>query len=271
MIRSASASASASVLPRIGETTNSTLQSSGLRPLAAMRARTSSRYSFIPSMPVATAMIESALRDANARPRGEAPACTNTGWPCGDRTVFSGPRDPVVLPDEVADLHLRVVGVGVGLAVHHDRFRIPRVPQLAHDVEVLVGQVVALVVLGQRVHAEVLGGAVLGGADDVPAEAAPGHGVDRRRHPGQHPGRVEAGRHGGDDAEPLGRVGEHRGQRHRVVLGREHGVLERALHGAAVRVRHHAGVLEDDVVEARPLERLGERHEEVAGEVGAVR
>ena len=71
-IRSASAWASSSVLPRIGETTNSTLQSSGLRPFAAMRARTSSRYSFIPSMPVATAMIESALRDANARPGGRS-------------------------------------------------------------------------------------------------------------------------------------------------------------------------------------------------------
>ena len=74
--------------------------SSGLRPNDTAWRRTSSRYCFMPSMPLAVAMIESACLAAKARPRGEPPACTNTGLPCGERTVFSGPRHLKYLPSK---------------------------------------------------------------------------------------------------------------------------------------------------------------------------
>jgi hypothetical protein len=61
----------------------------------------------MPSMPLATAIIESACFAANARPRGEPPACTNTGWPCGARTVFSGPRTLKNLPSKLIGRTLR--------------------------------------------------------------------------------------------------------------------------------------------------------------------
>jgi hypothetical protein len=43
-------------------------------------------------------MIESAYLAANWRPFGDPPACTKVGCPCGERTVFSGPRDLKYLP-----------------------------------------------------------------------------------------------------------------------------------------------------------------------------
>ena len=174
------ARASASVAATVGETTNSTLMSSGLRPAALARARMSLRYSFIPSMPVPTAMIASAAPAANCRPFGEAPAWRKVGRCCGEGTVFSGPRDLKYFPSKVDGVDLVVVGVGVGLAVHHDGVGLPGVPQLVDDVEVLLGHVVALVVLGQAVEPEVLCGPVLGGGHDVPAEPALRDRVDRR-------------------------------------------------------------------------------------------
>jgi hypothetical protein len=37
--------------------------------------------------------IASAQRAAKSRPRGEEPACINTGRPCGERGIVSGPRE----------------------------------------------------------------------------------------------------------------------------------------------------------------------------------
>ena len=81
----------------------------------------SSRYSFMPSTPVPTATIASAAFAANARPRGEAPACRIVGRCCGEGIVFNGPRDLKYLPTKSIGADLVEVGVGVGLAVHHHR------------------------------------------------------------------------------------------------------------------------------------------------------
>src|SRR5258708_34318123 len=131
----------------------------------------------MPSTPLATAMMESAYFDANWRPLGEPPAWMKLGRPCGERTVLSGPRLEV-LACEVDCVNLLEIGVGVGLAVADHRVGLPGLPELAHQVEVFVGDVVAQVVLGELVHSEVLRRAVLTGGDDVPTEATLGDAVE---------------------------------------------------------------------------------------------
>jgi hypothetical protein len=75
-------------------------------------------------------------------------------------------------------VHLLEVRVRVGLLVADHRAFLPGVPELADEVEILVGDVIAQIVLGELVHAEVLGRAVLTGGHDVPAEASFGDAVE---------------------------------------------------------------------------------------------
>ena len=122
-MRSRFACASSSVSARIGYTRNSTLMSSGLRPNDTAWRRTSSRYCFMPSMPFAVAMIESACFAANARPRGEPPACTNTGLPLRRAHRVQRAAALEILALEMDRSNLAVVGIGAGRAIHHHRIR----------------------------------------------------------------------------------------------------------------------------------------------------
>ena len=235
--------------------------SSGLRPNDTAWRRTSSRYCFMPSMPLAVAMIESACLAAKARPRGEPPACTNTGLPCGERTVFSGPRHLEVLALEVDRPDLAVVGIGAGRAVHHHRVGVPRVEQFADQIDVFVGHLVALFARRQLVEAEILRRGVLARGDDVPAEPPAGDVVQRRAEPRQHERRIGQRGHRRDDAQPRGRRRDQRGERRRIVLRHLQRVLQRGLGAVAIGLGHHQRVLDHDVVEAGALQRL--RHVDV--------
>ena len=55
----------------------------------------------------AQAMIESAVSAANLRPRGDPPACTSAGRPCGHGAVFKGPRHLKNLPSKLIGRTLR--------------------------------------------------------------------------------------------------------------------------------------------------------------------
>ncbi len=101
--------------------------------------------------------------------------------------VDPGDLEELALVGDPVDL--RGVGEDPGGAVADDGVVLPAaLPELVTDLEVLVGDVVAVVVGHLGGLAEVAGAAVEVGGDDVPADAAVGEVVERR-HPGGRRGR----------------------------------------------------------------------------------
>ena len=75
---------------------------------------------------------------AEARiPRGEAPACTSTGLPCGDGTLFNGPRTlkkrEVVSGQYVIDIPLKVAVEGTRRAIADINLRGDQVGHVVRD------------------------------------------------------------------------------------------------------------------------------------------
>jgi hypothetical protein len=70
-----------------------------------------------------TAMTESACFAANARPRGDPPACTKTGLPSAATARVQRTAAPEVLALEVDRPDLGIIGVGTGLGILHHRVR----------------------------------------------------------------------------------------------------------------------------------------------------
>ncbi len=205
----------------------------------------------------------SAWRAANWRPRGEPPAWAITGRPCTHGPELSGPRERVPAPLEVDLAHLGVVHQHAALRVGHERAGLPRIPELAHQVHVFVGHVVAQIVLRQAVQAEIARGEVGAAGDHVPAGAPVRHLVQRRHQPGQEIGRVGEGREGGDDADPAGHGGHQAGDDRRVLPRHCDRVVEVDLARGGVAFAYVGRVLEQDVVEAGALERLGDVGEQL--------
>jgi len=133
------------------------------------------------------------------------------------REVLALVRDPV---DPAG------VEIEAGLRVGDDRLRIPAVPQLEHDLDELLRDPVARVVLGVRPRAEVRRGGRDHRGDDVPTGPAVADVIERRELAGDRVRVVVGGRGGADQPDPLRAAGQAREQRHgvepllHVVLGR---------------------------------------------------
>ena len=127
-----------------------------------------------------------------------------------------------------------------------------------HDFHVFVGHVVAQVVLGHALHAEVHRREVGAAGDGVPADASARHLVERRHQAGQQIGMIGVGAEGRHDADARRHL-RHQRRHHRRVLARHgDGVLEVDLGRAAEALADIGRVLEQDVVEAGALQ--GARH-----------
>ena len=159
---------------------------------------------------------------------------------------------------EVDRAHLGGIDEHAALAIHHDRIGIPRLPELGHDLDELVGHLVAQVVLDMRVEAEVLRRALGRRGHEVAAHPALRHQVERGDQAREQIRRIEAGRDRRHEAEPARRLRHQRHQRQRIVLRRPQRTRQVEIHRAAVVVGHEHRILEQQEVEAGALHRPGE-------------
>jgi hypothetical protein len=130
------------------------------------------------------------------------------------------------------------------LAIGDDRVRLPRVPELPHHLNELVGHLVSSVMVEMLVQAEVLRGTGTRRGHQIAAHPAVGQVIERRDQPGQQERRIERGRHGRYDAQTRGGLRQQRNERHRVVLGSSERVLEVEVGRPAVVIRDERRVLE---------------------------
>ncbi len=201
---------------------------------------------------------------------GQVTACGRSSRLHDDRSSLrtgdgvERPPRAEVLPLEVYRVHLRVVGVARSLLVDQDGAVLPRIPQRLNRFHPLLGHLVPLAVQHQRVVAVLLRRPRRAPGDDVEPDPALGEVVEGRHRPGRHEGVVEARRQRHRDADVLGALRQQRDQRDGIALRRQQPVLERGLHRTAVRVLDHAGVLDQQVVEAGALQRRGQVDEQVA-------
>jgi hypothetical protein len=149
---------------------------------------------------------------------------------------------------------LRVIGEDAGVAVADDRSRLPRCPEAVDHFHPFIRHLVPQIVLMVAFQAEILRRPVIVRGNQVQPDAAMRQVVQRRAETGSEKGRVEGGRHRRDDANPAAGLGEQRHQRHRVALRHRRRVAQIPLGGSAERVRHKRPVLDDDIIEARPVE-----------------
>ena len=165
-----------------------------------------------------------------------------------------------VLALVIDGMDLGVIDQHAALAVGDDRARLPRAPQAAADLHVFVGHVVAQVMVGHALHAEVHRREIGAAGDGIPADAAARHLVERRHQAGQQVGVIGVGAEGRNDADARGHL-RHQRRHHRGILAR-HGdaVLQIDLGRAAEALADIGRVLEQDVVEAGALQRA--RHVE---------
>ena len=91
----------------------------------------------------------SAVRAASSvLPCSDAPACTITGWPCGERGDVQRAAHREMLALVVEHVHLRLVEEDAARLVAHEGVVLPAVPQPADHLDELRGALVALVVVG---------------------------------------------------------------------------------------------------------------------------
>ena len=155
-------------------------------------------------MDTALTNTPSALAAARARPFGRPAGLEDHRGPLRGGLPLGEPGHGEVLAVVVDVVDAGGVDVDPALAVADDGVVLPGVlPQLVADLEVLGGHVVALVVRGLLAGAEVAGGAVGVGGDQVPADAAAGEVVEAREAPG-HCVRVLVGGRARDARSPGG-------------------------------------------------------------------
>jgi hypothetical protein len=229
----------------IGFTTNSTVIASGSRPASAAACRLRGRGE--------------REHHVGVLPRERLAAAGRAGLD-HHRLLVRRQRvqrspDAEVAALVVDGVDLREVGVDAVRGVLDDGARLPAAPELPHDVDPLVGAVVAEVVLRLLVEAVVPGCEVGTGGDHVEAESPVREVLQRREQAGRGVRLPEARRDGRHDADPLRRAEQVRHERERVVLRHEPGRREVHLGRAAVGVGHGDAVLDDQQVEPRALER----------------
>ena len=149
-------------------------------------------------------------------------------------------------------VHLRGVGEARALAVEQHGVLVPAVPELAADLHVFVGALVAA--LRRLALDAVIGGLVaVDGGHHVPPGPAGGHVVERGPEARGVEGVLVGDREGRRDPDALRHRAEPAEQRHRVVLGRLHGVAQRRLQRALVGIRDVVEVGEEHHVEQAAL------------------
>src|ERR1044072_4023457 len=78
------------------------------------------------------------------------------------------------------------MGENAGFAVAHDGVVLPAsLPELVADLEIFVGEVIAVVMVGLRGLADIERTAVQIGGDDIPADATLGQMIERGDAPGK--------------------------------------------------------------------------------------
>jgi hypothetical protein len=112
--------------------------------------------------------------------------------------------------------HLRRVEVDAGRLVRHDRAVVPAIPEALHDVDELLRDLVAQVVLHVSFAAEVERGLGRRARHHVPGCPPLGDVVEGAEGAGDVVGLAEAGRHGGAEAEVPRRGAQHRDERGRL-------------------------------------------------------
>ncbi|CAA0131867.1 Uncharacterised protein [Mycolicibacterium vanbaalenii] len=177
-----------------------------------------------------------------------------------------------ILPVEIDRVNLVEIGERMGFTIHHHRIGLPGIPQLVDHIKILLGHVVTLVMLRQPLKPEVLRRPILSRGHDVPPEPTLRNRISRRTQPRQQIRRIKTRRHRRHHTK-IGGVTRHLNrQRHRILLRRKDRVLQRPLHGAAIRIGHHHRVLDHHEVETRPLHTLGHIHmEPPVGPLGHIR
>ena len=151
------------------------------------------------------------------------------------------------------------IGVDPALHVLHDGVVLPgALPQLVADVEELLGELVALVVLDLRGQALVLGGRGQVGGHHVEAHAPAGQMIQRRVLAGQRVRLLVGDRTGHAEAEVLGHRG-HGGDLHERIVDRDlRAAGDRGGGRVAVDVVDADHIGQEQGVEAAPLEHLGQ-------------
>ena len=159
-----------------------------------------------------------------------------------------------VLALVIHGVDLGMVDQVAALAVGNHRAGLPRAPQAAHHLHILVGHVVTQVMLGHARHAEVHRREVGAAGDGIPAGSAGRNLVERRHEAGQEIGVVGIGAEGRHDADARGHLGHQRRDHGRVLPRHRDRFLQVDFGRAAETFSHIGGVFEKDVVEAGPFE-----------------
>ncbi|KGC34693.1 hypothetical protein DO62_3207 [Burkholderia pseudomallei] len=166
----------------------------------------------------------------------------------------------VVIAAAMADrMHLRRLGEHAARGVAHDRAVLPRTfPQLVANLEILVGDRVALVVIRLPRQPEVARGAVEIRRDDVPADAPARQMIERRHASRERIGMLIRQRARDAEAE-MPRRGRHRGhEQDRIVDGHLRALPDRRFAAALVDVVDAEHVGDEQAVELAALEQSRE-------------
>ena len=162
--------------------------------------------------------------------------------------------------------HVHAVGIEINafLDITHKSVLGKTVPQTGHDVEELAGAAIALAVVHVLGQPEIQRGVGIGGGDQVPAGAAAADMVERGKAAGDHIGRLEGRRGGGDQPQMLGAHRQHRQQGQGIERGHRGAALQRGHR----HVEDRQMVGHEPRVEAALLQLLGEADQVLQVEVG---
>ncbi len=179
--------------------------SSGSRPISTAALRSLSTCPLRAGMDTALTNTPSALAGSQCTTLGRSAGQEDHRGPLRGGFGQPEPGHGEILALVVDVVHAAGVDVHAVLPVVHDGVVLPgALPQLVADLEVLRGDVVPLVVRTLLAGAEVAGGAVGVGGDQVPADSAVGEVVQGAEPAGQRVGMLVGGRPG--QAAPVGAV-----------------------------------------------------------------
>ncbi len=176
----------------------------------------------------------------------------------------------LVVPTVVADImHLGRIGVDPTRPVFNDRTVLPaRLPQLVAHVAVLIGDGVALVVIGQACLSIVAARTFEVGGHDIPRHPPFGQMVEGRDEPGKGERRVLEYGTGETKSQMLGRVRHGRDEQHGIVDRYLGGFRHGRLPVAAKHIVHANHIGQKQRIESPAFQQLGQFHPLV--EVGVI-
>jgi hypothetical protein len=208
--------------------------------------------------------VSARVPPAEGAARGRAAGLVEDGGALPGGLGQVGPRDLVVAAGVVDVVHLGRVGVDPALAVLHDGVVLPgALPQLVEDLQVLVGDLVAVVVVDLVLEAEVACRVGEVGGHHVPGDPAAGQVVEGAHPAGEGERRLVGGGEGRREAEALGDRGHGRDDEQRVVVGDLDGLGQGGLGAAPEAVVGADHVREEHRVERAVLQQTGELQPEL--------